>query len=336
MFGHCLDPAARDVLRHYSFLGLETRLTALGNHGGFSGACLWRVEAEGLTCCLRAWPAGDPSPERLHWIHDLMAVARARGLECIPEIYRTSEKTSWIENGGRLWELSSWMPGRADFHERPSRARLEACCRALARVHCAWADRGVNAAPCAGIQRRLERAHQWRSLVTSGWVPAFAASELKQVRSSAERAWSLLQIWADRVPALLTPWANRNFPLQPCLCDMWHDHVLFTGDLVRGFIDFGGVKIDHVSVDLARLLGSMVGDDRAVFDLGLESYARIRPLSDEQRALARLLDITGVLIGIENWLRWLYAERKSLDDADAASKRLQALVERVEKWVPLA
>jgi Ser/Thr protein kinase RdoA (MazF antagonist) len=117
---------------------------------------------------------------------------------------------------------------------------------------------------------------------------------------------------------------------------MWHDHVLFTGDLVRGFIDFGGVKIDHVSVDLARLLGSMVGDDRAVFDLGLESYARIRPLSDEQRALARLLDITGVLIGIENWLRWLYAERKSLDDADAASKRLQALVERVEKWVPLA
>ena len=71
------------------------------------------------------------------------------------------------------------------------------------------------------------------------------------------------------------------------MCDLWHDHILFTGNAVTGLIDFGSVKEDHVAVDLARLLGSMIGDDAAIWEVGLSAYQRIQPLSAEEAALAR-------------------------------------------------
>ena len=60
--------------------------------------------------------------------------------------------------------------------------------------------------------------------------------------------------------------------MQPCLCDPWHDHVLFTGDQVSGVIDYGSVKEDHIAVDLARLLGSLVEDDENAWSIGLKAY----------------------------------------------------------------
>src|SRR5437868_1677831 len=105
----------------------------LGNHGGFSGARLWRVEAGGASFCLRAWPPGDPTPERLRWLHDLTAAARAAGLAFVPPLVPASGAT-FVAHAGRLWEMTAWLPGRADFHRHPNPARLRAACAALARL----------------------------------------------------------------------------------------------------------------------------------------------------------------------------------------------------------
>src|SRR6202023_1230336 len=80
---------------------------------------------------------------------------------------------------------------------------------------------------------------------------------------------------------------------QPCVCDVWHDHVLFEGDTVSGLIDFGGAKVDSVAVDLARLLGSMAGDDPVLRDAGFGAYVAVRPLSLGEVDLVTLLDRTG-------------------------------------------
>ncbi len=53
-------------------------------------------------------------------------------------------------------------------------------------------------------------------------------------------------------------------PIQPCIGDIWHDHILFLGDGVSGLVDFGGMRADTVAGDIARLLGSLVADDPAV------------------------------------------------------------------------
>src|SRR5256885_2022918 len=55
-----------------------TALHSLGNHGGFSGARLWRVEAGGASYCLRALPPRDPSPEPLRRLAPALRARRPR------------------------------------------------------------------------------------------------------------------------------------------------------------------------------------------------------------------------------------------------------------------
>ena len=97
-------------------------------------------------------------------------------------------------------------------------------------------------------------------------------------------------------------------------------------------VDYGSVKRDHVAVDLARLLGSMVGDDAGFRDSGLRAYARLRHLSEQEIALVTLLDFTGTLLGAANWLLWLYRDQRRFEDRAAVAGRLAVLVQRIETW----
>ncbi len=292
---------------------------------------LWRVESvAGCLLCLRVWPP-DFSRERLEWIHGLMRCARQRGLDYVPDVLPATGQATVLEHSGRYWELTNWMPGLADFEEYPSAPKLESACIALARLHHAWSDQAPQAGPCPAVRRRLSIFRTWTSMVKSGWRPAFA--ERDPVAAWAERAWSLLGSRVDDVPRILAPWIDRHFPLQPCLCDIWHDHVLFVGDKVTGLIDYGGVKADHPAVDLARMLGSMIGDGPVLRASGLDAYSRVRPLSWDERSLVEALDETGTLLGMATWLKWLYHDRLFFEDHSAVARQLAKLVGRVEGWI---
>jgi Ser/Thr protein kinase RdoA (MazF antagonist) len=147
----------------------------------------------------------------------------------------------------------------------------------------------------------------------------------------AKQAWDHIARYAFGLPTSLGVWAERTVRVQPCLCDIWHDHVLFEGDTVSGLIDFGSVKWDHVAVDVARLLGSLVGDDAEGWATGLAAYRSVRRFTDEDEKLAHFLDRTGVVVGAMNWLLWLYQEERRFEDDDGVAKRLGVLVGRLEK-----
>ena len=142
-----------------------------------------------------------------------------------------------------------------------------------------------RARPCPAVARRLDIVRAWRELLQSGWRPTPRADD--PARSAAEHAWRLLPGRIEVIPDLLRRWVDRTWPLQPCLCDVWHDHVLFDGDRVTGLIDYGAMKIDHPAVDLARLLGSLAEDDLAGWTIGLAAYREVRPLSGGEEELAR-------------------------------------------------
>jgi Ser/Thr protein kinase RdoA (MazF antagonist) len=322
-----LDPSARLVLARYALPSAVPH--PLGNHGGFSGARLWRVESGGFSFCLRAWPPGDPAPGRLDWLHGLMAAARADAPDIVPAVLHAGPAT-FVPHAGRLWELTAWLPGRADFHRRPHPARLRAAAVALARIHQSWATRFPTIGACPALARRLARVADWRALVSSGWRPRPDNGD--PVRPWADSAWRLLTRWAGRVATLLAPWVGRLFPLHPCLCDVWHDHVLFEGDAVTGIVDYGSAKVDHPAADLARLLGSLVGNDAAAWATGLDAYASVHPLSPDEQSLARALDRTGVILGAANWLRWLYHDGRPFADRQLVADRLAGLVCRLESW----
>ena len=67
---------------------------------------------------------------------------------------------------------------------------------------------------------------------------------------------------------------------QPCIRDIWHDHVLYVGAEVSGFVDFGALRMDHVAADISRLVGSLVGDDPHRRAAALAAYAATSPLTD--------------------------------------------------------
>jgi Ser/Thr protein kinase RdoA (MazF antagonist) len=279
--------------------------------------------------CLRAWPETGPAADRLRVIHHRMEAARQAGLEFVPAVLRTGSGETCVEHAGRLWDLTAWLPGRADFHARPTPRRLEAACAALARLHAVWARAEARTGPCPAVRRRLDGAREWADLVRSGWRPAFR-DDGGLLHPWAVRAWRVLPAHLPRVPALLVPWATAPLPLQPCLCDVWHDHVLFEGEAVTGLVDYGSVKLDHVSADLARLLGSLVPDDPEGTAAGLEAYGRLRPLEPAEQALVGVLDWTGTILGAANWLRQIYHEGRAFEDRTAVAERLSLLVRRME------
>ncbi len=313
---NALDRAALEVLRRYP-VSSSGDLIAMGNHGGFSGATLWRVAGR----CLRAWPPDDSFPVRLDHIHHLMIQARAAGLQFVPIIEMTVEESSRVEHHGRWWELTEWLPGRADYRDHPSRARLESACTSLAQLHQVWSRGRDPVGPCPAVGRRLDGLRRWQDLLDKGWNPRAVVSESDPLYPLIGRTADGLARWLGSVPAWLLPWTTVEWQMQPCLCDVWHDHLLFEDDRLTGLIDYGSVKLDHVATDLARLLGSLVQDDDEAWCVGLAAYRAVRPFTAEEENLARVLDRTGTVLGVANWLRWLYAERRTFEDREGVAAR---------------
>jgi homoserine kinase type II len=327
-----VQSAPNDILSRYPTVFHTARTIPLGNRGGFSGARLWRVETGGQAFCLRAWPANQSDPGQLGFLHGLMQLARAAGLAFVPAVIAATDGRGHVEFAGELWDLTEWLPGDADFHSNPSPARLEAAGLALARVHAAWEQLTPFAVDvCPALLRRLEAVAAWHDLRRSGWQPRWQVDVIDPIRPVAARAWQLIDGRVADVSALLQRWVNRRWPLQPCLCDVWHDHLLFDGDRLTGLIDYGAAKIDHPAVDVARMFGSLAPDDASAWQVGLRAYRSVRPFGDGETELARALDETGTTIGVATWLRWLYEEYRQFEDRAAVARRLDVLVERLER-----
>jgi Ser/Thr protein kinase RdoA (MazF antagonist) len=194
---------------------------------------------------------------------------------------------------------------------------LRAGAQALARVHVAWRRDNAMASTCPAITRRLDAVAAWR-----------AGTLLRSV--SNQRLADAVSRWMPRVPELLRDVA---FPvrLQPCLRDVWHDHLLFEGDRLTGLVDYAAVGVDSVAADLARMLGSLVADDEEGWQVGLAAYREVTALTTEEERLSRRLDRTGVVVSLATWLRWTGEGRRWFDEA-GTSRRVEELLARVERW----
>jgi homoserine kinase type II len=134
---------------------------------------------------------------------------------------------------------------------------------------------------------------------------------------------------AERVNRELALAARWRVALQPCIRDIWHDHVLFEGDAVSGIIDLGAMRFETVAGDVARLLGSLALDDAVAWECGIEAYKSLRPLSDIERQLIGIFDRSGTLLSGMNWLRWIYLEQRQFGNLPAIASRLNELCQRL-------
>jgi Ser/Thr protein kinase RdoA (MazF antagonist) len=316
----------REVLVAYPPALAQARWTQLGNAGGFSGALVWRgLTADGRELCLKAHPSGADAARLERVMHHWMFTARSAGLSFVPRIEATRDGRTVVVARGRAWEVAEWMPGRPDFHVSSTDSRLFAAIDAVARLHETWSKRSGGVAPCSAIHRRWKALRAWETIIATGWRPSPTPDD--PVRTHVEPALDRLSFAVGPAVSALVPWLTKPVPVQPCLCDVWHDHILFTGDRVTGLIDYAAAKMDHVTGDLARLLGSLVPGHRERIAAALDAYRTIRPLSHPE--LVELLDWTGVIVAVTNWLLWLYRDGRVYSNRSAVAERFGTLVRRL-------
>ena len=331
MNGH---PEVAALLAYFPTVYQPSRIRALQNAGGYSGAQFWKLDTASGPCCLRRWPQ-ETSRNRLNWIHEVVVQANAAGLREIPvPLINAQGKrlTHWQQHD---WELAPWMPGRANFHQEPSDEKLVAALHVLARFHLATAQfrgppRCVSQTP-PGLQQRLQRLRQFQQLDATTFAQALADIDWPGWLPRAKRVRLLFDCVHSQICTELSQASHRQVPLQPCLRDIWHDHVLFSGNRVTGLIDFGAMRMETVAGDLARLLGSLAGDDPQRWQLGLTAYEEVRRLEAAERVLIAIYDRSAVALSGMNWLWWLAIERRQFENREAILKRLDDNADRLAR-----
>ncbi len=318
------------VLKNYPGLGPVRQIHELGNAGGFSGCLLWRIEREAGDLCLRRWSQEHPSQERLTMIHGVLAALVKSGLTFIPVPLLTRGGLTFLSHSSHFWELVPWMPGKADFHENPSRTRLANVIEATARIH----QQAQSFSP--PLQQTsptlLSRREQLQRLLHGGADQLAAAVERHQDCELQSRGRQLLAHFRQRAStamALLDALHSTPVPLFPVIRDLWHDHIFFTGDEVTGIVDFGAVRVDSVACDLSRLLGSLVRNDRAAWEFARQSYGSIRPLSADEWKLTQALDAANVLLAGLNWLDWICIQGRKFENLAVIHARLDEILSQL-------
>lgn len=303
----------------------------LGNGGGFSGARLWRIATSSGEFCLRRWPQEHPGDARLAYIHSVLVAVHARGVREVALPLPSAGGATFVRYDGYLWELTPWAVGRADFHQEPRPARLRSALAWLAKFHLAAAPPQPQFGPSPGIAERLALLRRLRAGDAdeiSRRLPSLAWPDFTQ---RAKRILTAFHRDADHVESLLAGSEKLAVPLQPCIRDIWHDHLFFEGDRVSGVVDFGAMRVECVSSDVARLLGSLVGDDAEARSLGLEAYRNLRPLTDAEVRLLPVFDASGLLLSGMNWLRWICLEDRRFEAPELVLVRLEEIVQRLDR-----
>lgn len=336
-----MEPMA-EILSYWIIDADKATAQPLDNASGFSGAQLWRVAYRDRQFLLRKWPS-QPLRERITGIHGFQQFLSLCGLPVPVPVPALATGQSVVLSDG-VWELAPWMPGDADYWRDPRPAKLEAALRMLARVHLAAArietipnplTPPVGEAP--GMRRREDRLHNLLRVEFRDLSRAVERAPVGVERRIVEEALRLIERALPSQVDRSLAWRDRPLPLQMCLRDVWHDHVLFTGDNVTGLIDFGAIGFDSPMVDVARLLGSMVADNREGWRVGLAAYESVRPLNDDERQSVDYIDSSGTLLSANSWIVWLWPKpgerRPPVKDRAAALARLGRLVERLRVMV---
>jgi Ser/Thr protein kinase RdoA (MazF antagonist) len=316
-------PSTQEILQAYSVQ--VSGLTSLGSAGGFSGAWFWRVATPTVSLCLRRWPAEHPSPARLESIHRIVRHVYQQGVTEVPVPLVSREGHTMVQQNDHLWELTPWMPGTADYHRQPTRPRLIAAMQLLARFH--QATDALAAEPSApkpspGLNQRLELLDQ---LLADEARRIAIAAEKDPFTDRQNRAHALLEAFtklAPQVRADLVDATRMSVMLQPCLRDIWHDHVLFTGDRTTGLVDYGAMREETVVGDVARLLASLVRGDRSAWQIGLEAYCHQRGLDHTDLRLLDMFVRSATLLSGMNWLRWIYLENRVFEHPSRVLQRI--------------
>ncbi len=342
--------------------------------GGFSGAGIWRVQAPRGELCLRRWPQSAAAAKRLTGINHVLQQAADAGCDFLALPIATTDNSpgrglTFLQLAGHVWGLEPWLAGEAELSPVVSAQHVQAALSALAQFHVVTFDCGKSEMQTSASQPFLPQAQRiterLQTLRLAGdQVPALQAamgrsgqdslaidllpagiSFLERLPTAIDEAESLLQ------RAIVVEEPNSQ---QPCLGDVWREHVLFqraegNGVKVSGIVDYGAMAYGDVAWDICRLLASYAEESplaalsqrgvaepsqpQKTWQAGLNAYRAIRPLTEADAIrLAGYRAVSAVLSGL-NWLRWIFLEQRSFDQPAAVLRRFNACEARLRHFL---
>ena len=304
----------------------------LGNAGGVSGSDLWRVETLDGPLMLRAWPIDGPARERINQIHRWLVPLRRFAWVAAPLANLQGETVRDL--AGRAWEITAFLPGRADLDQPPTRSHLALMFENLARVHLQ-----LDPVPERGASPGLLARHEELTRLTRGefaqLATAIRAAPLDEIRWLADRWLERATETAPAIRARLELATRASFDLQVVLRDVRPDHFLFEGDRLTGLVDFGAMGVDTIATDLARLLGETVGSSVEQRQVALAAYEILRPIAEAERAALGDFEAANAALGGTRWVRWHFVERRAFADPRAVAGGLRRALLKLgvgERW----
>ncbi|QDT35510.1 phosphotransferase enzyme family protein [Thalassoglobus polymorphus] len=333
------------VIRKLVSLPAKSVKVELGGTG-FSGAIIFRVALDDDLYALRRWPSPTLPQQRILGLHRYLQHLKERNLPvAVPVSVPNSLpgrqcNRSLINFNGHYWQLEPWLPGEPKHGDEISDTELHEAMQTLARLHLASSDYvtsssrndwfSVKTAAPPTVQERISLIDSWNceKLQLCERAIETAPSEIRDV------CRSILNYFVQRATPLrdsLCQKSNQVVTLFPCWRDLWSEHVLFTNDKVTGLIDPNATRCDHVATDLSRLLGSYLGDDKRRWQVALESYQEVRPLTELDHELIHLFDKTSVLLSGMTWIHRWQSKAISADQFDKILDRLRLIKQRLQK-----
>lgn len=313
------------------------RIEFRGSAGGFSGALFWQIEISGQSWCLRRWPAGGAAQASgLRWQHRMLNQIQQAGFNRIPVPLTSDAGETLVSAGGAWWQLEPWLSGELARAAEIDANRFKSAIEAMADFHQASSHCSIGAGSLPALRGRLAAFDRW-------WQrgqPSPEFRRLMQLAAADSRLAGLAPILesgfvrlADEVISRLRPWSRGSWETRVVHGDLWSDHVLFCGDEVSGLVDFGALKRDHVSLDFARLRGSLAGDCERLRRIFLAHYRGRGGFSDQALELADGYEQSATLLTGLNWLSWICVENRQFAAMEPVLARIQAITRRMETLV---
>ncbi len=297
---------------------------------GFSGMIGVRYRSAAGEWIVKGHLPEKVSPERLERVHRLGRYAALQGCLLLPRVLPLPSGATVCRHAGRIWELQAVVQGSGDWAGEPSREKVLAAIRGLARLHVAAGDFGTNRAkagpaPCARV--RLERLRSYRQFAAQ--VPRSIFDKFSD-RRFAGLASQVVDGFVQEEPMLrasLQEVAEIEVPIGPALRDVRPCDVFFLGDEVSGFVDPTAAELDFPLTDVVRLVAES-WESGVSWTEALATYREAGPLPAEGERLLLPLERSSRWISMLNWVRWVMFEGRSEVSLDRATARLIRLWNR--------
>lgn len=335
---NCNDSTCREVLSGYTAIGAVGQLEPLVP--GFSGSSLWKVTAAAGAFVLRKHPTDSTTAEQLRFVQEVAIHVGQGGFRQVAKALVATSGECFVSRARDLWQVHPWVSGESLQDARPTPQQVSIAMQTLADWHLAASSLPRPAgSPAVTIPpattRRQQRLDEVQAQI-GRWGNAIDGHLGTAAREAAATVLALFPLVTQQ---LSEPWLKASrikSPIQPCIRDIWRDHVLFAADgTVAGLIDLFGLGWDSVATDVARLLGSLAVDDAEIWQTGLNAYHGRRTLSDDERRLVEVYDLVNVAVSGCNWVEWLFVERREFTNVEGAIARLDHFAERMKRRVKI-